>query len=197
MHKLLLPLALLWLAGCASQPVAPPATDPQQSWQAHQQQLLSVPGWKLNGRLLLISEHETWNTSINWQQQDERYQIMISAPLGQGSLRLEGDLHTVSLQSHDGEAVQASDPELLLAQQLGWWVPLRALRYWVLGLPAPGDHHKQLAETGLLSALEQDGWRIEFRDYRQRDGVWLPSRIFATHPEAQVRLSIGQWQALR
>jgi outer membrane lipoprotein LolB len=194
MHKLLLILPLLWLVGCASYPVAPPAADPQQSWQQHQQHLLGQPGWKLNGRLLLISGHETWNTSLNWQQQGEYYQVMITAPLGQGSLRLEGDLHSVILQSHDGEPVHASDPELLLAQQLGWWVPLRALRYWVLGLPAPGEHRKELAETGLLQSLEQDGWTISFRDYRQMDGHWLPARVFATHPEAQVRLSIGQWQ---
>lgn len=197
MSRLLLPLLLvLFFAGCATTPPLPQPDDAEQAWQAHRQQMTTVQQWQLNGRLLTITGHETWSTGINWRQQGEEYRIMLIAPLGQGSLLLEGDLEQVTLQPHDGEAQHASDPETLLARQLGWHVPLTALRYWVLGLPAPGAHQHQINEFGLLQTLQQDGWEIEFRDYTERNGLLLPGRIFANNHQAKVRLSIGDWRQL-
>lgn len=194
MYKYLAPVLLLLLSACTSTPPLPQVDDPQQAWQEHRQQMAALPQWQLGGRLLIITGHETWNTSINWQQQGEHYRIMLIGPLGQGSLKLDGDPHQVTLQAHDGEPQQANDPEALLSQQLGWHVPIRSLRYWVLGLPAPGEHEKTISNAGLLQTLRQDDWAIEFRDYQQQDGLYLPGRIFANNHQAKVRLIIGQWQ---
>lgn len=194
MYKYLIPVLLLLLSACTTAPPLPQVDDPQQAWQEHRQQMAALPQWQLGGRLLIVTGHETWNTSINWQQQGEHYRIMLIGPLGQGSLKLDGDPHQVTLQAHDGEPQQANDPEALLSQQLGWHVPIRSLRYWVLGLPAPGEHKKTISDAGLLQTLQQDGWAIEFRDYQQRDGLYLPGRIFANNHQAKVRLIIGQWQ---
>ena len=196
MHRLLLPLLLLLLTGCAATPTLVQPDDAQQAWQTHQQQMSAIQQWQLNGRLLTITGHETWNTGINWHQQAEHYRIMLIAPLGQGSLRIDGDLEQVTLQAHDSEPQQARDPETLLARQLGWHVPLTALRYWVLGLPAPGEYQHRINDFGLLQTLQQDGWEIEFRDYTERNGLLLPGRIFANNHQAKVRLSIGEWRPL-
>lgn len=196
MPRYLLPLVVLLLSACAGSPPIPHADDPQQAWEEHRQHMAAVYHWQLSGRLLTVTDHETWNTGINWQQRGEHYQIMLIAPLGQGSLRLEGDLFQVTLQAHDGDPVTAHDPEALLAQQLGWKVPLRSLRYWVLGLPAPGAHEKSINPSGLLERLKQGNWEIEFRDYTEREGLFLPGRVFANNHQAKVRLSIGNWQHL-
>ncbi len=195
MPKLLIPLLMLGLlVGCSVAPPLVPTDTPEQAWQEHRAQMLAVSHWRLNGRLLVVSGHETWNTGLNWQQQGEAYQIMITAPLGQGSMRLVGDPQRVTLESHEGERWFSDHPEQLLAEQLGWRVPVSALRYWVLGLPAPGDYQPTLNEAGLLGGLVQGGWEIEFRDYRERDGVMLPGRIFANNHQARVRLIIGEWR---
>ena len=44
-------------------------------------------------------------------------------------------------------------------------VPAGNLRYWMLGVAAPGEHrwHEQ-NEAGVVT-LEQDGWRIDYQRY--------------------------------
>lgn len=190
----LLLVLLLGLTACGITPMLPPSDEPEQAWSSHQQTMRQLSHWRLNGRLLVVNEHETWNTGIHWRQQDEHYHILITAPLGQGSMRLQGDTHQVSLQSHEGEMWLSNNPETLLQEQLGWRVPVAALRHWVLGLPGPGPYQHRLNEAGMLAKLWQGEWEIEFRDYRERDGHWLPGRVFANNHQAKVRLVIGEWQ---
>ena len=192
-RSLLVLFLLVTLASCARVPPLPDVDDPDLAWQQHQLRLEQVTDWRLNGRLLVVNDHETWNTSIHWRQQGAAYQLMITAPLGQGSLRLVGDVGQVTLETHQGERWQSGDPEALLANQLGWRVPVAALRYWVMGLPAPGPHRRELNSAGLLAQLSQGEWEIEFRDYRDRDGLLLPGRVFANNHQARVRLVIGEW----
>jgi len=193
-HFCLLGLALLLLAGCTTTPPRPQPLDRELAWQTRQQVLTHIHSWSLSGRLGIQTDYEGWHVSIQWQQQASRYDIHLTAPLGQGSLKLEGDESGVLLQSSDGESVSAKDPGELLYQQFGWRVPVAALRYWVLGLPAPGDAKPTLDEYGRLSHLQQAGWEITFLDYEGHDGIELPGRVFVNNHNAKVRLVIGEWQ---
>ena len=190
-------LLVLLLAACTSTPPRPqPETTPQQSWQLRQQQLRQLSHWQLSGRLAVQNEHEAWHMSLEWQQRLDRYSLNIIAPLGQGSMKLHGDAVQVMLITDEGETINSSDPDQLLYQQFGWKVPVSALRYWVLGLPAPGDNQQTLDEYGRLSQLKQAGWEIEFIDYQPRLGVELPRKVFINNHLAKVKLVIGNWQAL-
>lgn len=187
-------LALLLLAGCSVAPPRPQPADSQQAWQQHQQKLTALNNWRLTGRLGIQSGHEGWHVSLDWQQNNGDYTIRITAPLGQGSLLLQGDATSVLLQTSEGETVSAEDPGQLLYQEFGWKVPVASLRYWVLGLPAPGESVEALDEYGRLSHLQQAGWEIEFLDYEVQHGVELPGRVFVSNHQAKVRLVINEWQ---
>ncbi len=195
MRKLLaMGLVLLLQIGCTTAPPRPQPTDTQQAWQNHQLQLSALHNWRLSGRLGIQTGHEGWHAGLDWQQHNSAYTIRITAPLGQGSLLLQGDTTGVLLQTSDGETAHAADPGLLLYQQFGWKVPVASLRYWVLGLPAPGHAVKTLDEYGRLSRLQQAGWEITFLDYELQHGVELPGRVFVNNHQAKVRLVIGEWQ---
>ncbi len=196
MRRLPLLLTLL-IVGCSQTPPRPqPDTAPEQSWQLRQHQLKKLSHWQLSGRLAVLKEHEAWHMSLEWLQHSDRYSLNIIAPLGQGSMRLHGDAVEVMLITDEGETLNASDPDQLLYQQLGWRVPVSALRYWVLGLPAPGEHHPTLDEYGRLSHLQQAGWEIEFIDYLPRQGTELPRKVFVSNHSAKVKLLISDWQWL-
>ena len=137
MRRLLLALAL-FSAGCSVAPERPVAPDAEQAWALHRASLDGLRQWHLTGRIAIQSDGQAWQATLDCSQQRARYTINIIGPLGSGSMRLEGDEAHAVLQSDDGESVSAMDPELLLLRQTGWRVPVRALRYWVLGLPAPG-----------------------------------------------------------
>jgi outer membrane lipoprotein LolB len=189
------PLLFLLLAGCAATPVAPPVADPLQAWGDHQRQLAGVNGWQLGGRIAIRTDDEGWQASIDWRQQAQDYAIHLTGPLGQGSLHLQGDGRQVSLS--DGEATLVDeDAEALLYREMGWRVPVSALRYWALGLPAPGAAEHELNPQGQLGRLRQAGWSIEFRDYTRRGELTLPGRLFISNHRAQIRLVVDRWERL-
>jgi len=196
--KRFLPLLVLLVAtACSPTPPRPlPSNAPEISWQLRQQQLKQFTRWQLSGRLAVQNGHEAWHMSLEWQQDEERYSLNLIAPLGLGSMRLHGDAVQVMLLTDKGETLNASDPEQLLTEQFGWKVPVSSLRYWVLGLPAPGDNQQTLDEYGRLSQLKQAGWEIEFIDYQPQLGVELPRKVFVSNHQAQVKLVISHWQSL-
>ncbi|WP_303909383.1 lipoprotein insertase outer membrane protein LolB [Thiohalomonas denitrificans] len=186
-------LAAALLTGCAALAPQPPVADPEQAWATHRDRLEALDSWRLNGRLAIQSDGEAWHATLTWRQDNSRYTMRITAPLGQGSLRLEGSPRFVQLETSKGERAVSDDPDQLLYQQLGWRVPVASLRYWVLGLPAPGTAQRQLDSQGRLAQLQQDGWSIRFMDYRQQDGAEMPTRVFASRGDSEVRLVIGDW----
>ena len=196
MKYLALPLLLL-LTACSSAPERPDnGLSPEENWQLRQQQLSQLEQWKLSGRLAVLNDHEAWHMTLEWQQRADHYAMNIIAPLGQGSVQLQGDAHGVVLQTEDEPPVRSASPEALLQQQLGWRVPVSALRYWVRGLAAPGERQYTLDTAGQLTTLQQNGWHIEFFDYTPRAGHALPRKVFVSNPQATVKLVISQWQLL-
>lgn len=189
-------LALL-LSACSTTPITPVADNTrEQLWQLRQQQLQQLTHWQLSGRLAVQQAHEAWHMSLEWKQLGEGYTLNIIAPLGQGSMRLEGDPEQVTMSTDEGESFVSDDPELLLYQQLGWKVPISALRYWVLGLAAPGAQQHSLDEQGRLTRLQQAGWEIAFIDYRPQHGTELPRKVFVENHRAKVKLVVSRWQPL-
>ncbi len=197
MQQLPLFLLLLLLTACGSMPNHSPVADPEMVWQERQYRLASLNDWTLAGRLAIQSDHEAWHVGISWKQKKQSYSIMLTAPLGQGSLKLDGDANNVLLQTDEGETFKSDDPGELLYNQFGWRVPVKALRYWVLGVPAPGAmRNEKLDEYGRLVQLQQDGWEIHFLDYESRMDIELPRRVFASNHRAKVKLVISEWQTL-
>lgn len=192
--KLLPLLLILLLTACAVTPPRPPATSRELAWQERQTRLHPISKWQLTGRLAIQSGDDGWNATLIWQQDADRYQMQLIAPLGQGSLQLEGDSQGVVLRNSEGRSAVAADPDQLILSELGWRVPVSALRYWVLGLAAPGEATLELDQYGRLDRLRQDGWEVTFLDYVMQGTTELPARLFITNHQAQVRLVIKRWE---
>ena len=194
MKQLLTLLLCLSLWACSTTPSRPPAADPQQAWQQHHSMLASLQQWRLFGRLAIQTGDEGWHASLNWLQHQQQYTIQLIAPLGQGTIQLQGDEQQVLLDTGDEQPILATNPEVLLFQEFGWRVPVKSLRYWVLGLPAPGESKHELDSFGRLSRLFQNGWEIHFFDYAVTDQLELPGKIFINNHRAKVRLVVNRWE---
>lgn len=192
MNGLLWLTAAFLLGGCAGAPVPRPGVDPAQVWQAHQAALARVQTWHINGRIAIQTEDEGWHAVLDWRQEQDHYDIHLTGPLGQGHVQLTGDDRQVLLRREAGE-VADNDAEALLYQETGWRVPVRALRYWVLGLPAPDAGDVELDTQGYPARLHQDGWHIEWMEYSRQGDLMLPRRIFAHNHRARVRLVVDRW----
>lgn len=188
-------LAVFALAACAPVPTRPPVADPEAAWSRHRATLGQVIDWRLNGNLAVEAHGDGGQARVDWRQREAAFDIRLSGPLGSGAVRLSGNGEGATLALNSGERLHDPDPSWLLYQQTGWWIPVEALRWWALGLPAPDVPASwSLDDQGRLARLEQNGWTIRFDGYRAEHGVEVPGRLVASAEDAEVRLVVRRWQ---
>ncbi|MND01335.1 Outer-membrane lipoprotein LolB precursor [compost metagenome] len=62
------------------------------------------------------------------------------------------------------------------------------------GLPHPGKtEHLGINDQGRLDGLTQDGWQVEYQEYRPGDEPVLPGRMSLENGNLRVRLVISEW----
>ncbi len=99
-----------------------------------------------------------------------------------------------------GEKLENAEAEQALSAQLGFLPPFGALRYWVLGIAAPGEPPaEQTSEaTGRVAELNQQGWRIHYDRWMEvatsSGVVSLPQRLTATRANLRLRLFVDRWK---
>ncbi len=204
MRRLLLLILPLALAACGPTPrpdvVIPDPTlvngQREAAWREHRARLEPLKDWHLHGRLGVQRGGEGWSAGVEWRQFEGAYRIHLSGPMGQGGMLLEGDDERVSFSDGEGYRNVSHDPEALLEQELGWRMPVSALRYWVRGLPDPraAVGRRLLDGQGRLLELEQSGWRVLFPRYRAVEGLELPTKLLLFHEQGEVRLVVGRWE---
>ncbi len=199
--KRLFGLCLL-LAGCAGAPPAPvpePDLSPEKNWRLRQIQLDAVQSWRLSARMIVSDNDENaWQLDVNWRQQAERYDIHISGPLGMGKVHLQGGEDGVFLYDSEGAAYYAQEPEHLLLEHTGVFMPVTSLYYWVRGLPDPGIDAVQIPQLdawGRLTHLRQNGWSVDMKRYVQVDNLQLPDKLFIHNQQnIEVRMVMDKWE---
>jgi outer membrane lipoprotein LolB len=185
------------LAGCAgiTSHEAVQGKGDASKWRVNKEQLTSLDGWQINGKVGIRAPKDSGSGTLFWLQRQDYYDIRLSGPLGRGAARLTGRPGAVSLEVANQGRYEAADPETLLKDQLGWKLPVSHLVWWVRGLPAPDSKSSlTLDSDSRLSNLEQDGWQIEYLSYTQQNGYWLPERMKLHGQDLDVTLVIKDWQ---
>lgn len=178
-------LGLTGCAGVSTRPEPPLIGD-----------LSQVNDWEARGRIAVSGAAGGGSGSFRWEQDHARSDVLIRGPVGIGSLRVQmtgGRDDRLRLQLSDGRELESDAAIAELEARLGAAVPTQKLRYWLLGLAAPGPH-EWIERSEQSAVLEQDGWRIEFLEYGNETGALTPRRMKATSGEARIRLVINQWQ---
>jgi outer membrane lipoprotein LolB len=175
---LLLVLASI-LAGCGGG--IRPGVDDQRHWQ-------------LRGKIGLRGPQLAESAYLNWRQCGPNYDLRLSGPLGQSVARIEGRDSQLTVAIAGREPVTTAEPEQLLQQQLGWSVPIRALRYWVRAEAAPGGGAELLGPPQQPQHLRQFGWQVDYLSYYTSATVALPAKLIL-HGGNNVRatLLISDW----
>lgn len=195
-----LAFAALAVGGCQTLPREAPAVSdgspPAAAFAARERALGALDGWTLRGRGALNADGRGWNGSVHWAQCDGRSDLRFIAPLGAGTVRLTGDDHAMRVQATDGTDFVSGDLAADLEHWLGVGVPVATLRWWIVGLPAPGDRYERLEldAAGRPTALEQAGWRVSFPRYAAHAGHQVPAIVAGERDGARVRLAIERWE---
>lgn len=183
-------LAMAVLAGCAGAPTRTSVPVPQD--------LAELDRWQARGRLGVSGPESGGSGSFDWQQRGDRTDLQIRGPVGVGSVRLqlqgEAADPSIRLETSDGQKLESDSAWNELEARLGAPVPAGSLRYWMLGLPAPGEHRWITQNEDGAATLEQNGWRIDFQRYSTEPGARVPVRMQATNGGARVRIVVDRWQ---
>lgn len=156
---------------------------------AERDEFYQLQKWSFDGRLALSDGKESWSASIEWAHSKEKDELKLSGPLGQGAVAITLTENLVIIDRGDEQIQQSSDVDAFIEQQLGMFIPVRALRYWVLGLTAPDK-----AFVELTDGFEQEKWIIQYSQMQQTNKEkWMPRKLKAHQDKTRLKLIIDNW----
>jgi outer membrane lipoprotein LolB len=167
--------------------------------QAQRSLLQAMPGFELDGRVAVATGTDGFNATVEWRQQQEVSTVKLAGPMGAGSLQLQWQPTGLRVTSR-GTVLEGADANAVLERELGFVPPFAALRYWLLGVPAPGGEAPTETRDadGLLHTLGQQAWQIKVERrvaVRSAGGtLQLPTRLTATREGLRLRLVVDGWR---
>lgn len=189
-------LCALFLYGCATQiePPIDPSAYQVRPWKLRKVNLADKRSWDVQGVAGITSGGKTQMGSFSWKQNNQYYAINFYGPLNLGSIGIQGSPGQVTLNKPTG-SYSAPNVETLMQQQLGWYLPVSNMYYWIRGIPAPGPKRMQRMDAyGHLVFLQQQGWNIQFQAFQTRDNTDLPRKIIMDNQQLRVKLVLKDWK---
>ena len=189
-------VALGLLAGCRTAPpaviVGPGADAP---WPEQRAALEKLERYSLNGRVAVAANGQGFSASLRYQQLPRSSNLALDGPLGIGGLRVVLEGEDLEIATSRGEKLDGDAARAELEHRLGVALPLAELRWWLLGIPAPGETAvNQDAGTGEIHDFMQAGWRVSINSRAAGLGFSLPQRLTAEREGARLKLLVERWR---
>ena len=188
------------LAACVTtRPVPAPA-----SWEQRLGSLQHLSAWQLDGRAAVALSQpasagspggtQGWQAALSWREKNAAAEVHLSGPLGIGAVVLTQTSQGVSLNgAAPSEAVMAQ-----IQDRLGFTPPLDSLRFWLLGVPDPGDAFELTRNpSDRALKLTQSGWTIDYDRYLPVNGDVLPAHVVLSREGIRVRIAVDHWSLAR
>ena len=182
--ELLVWCLMFLLSACSVVPVGP---DMRYS-RAAMLHLYGVKYWSFEGRLALTGRNDSWSSNISWEHGPEAEKIKLSGPLGQGAVVISLIGNVATIDRGGGDVQSSMQPEEFINQQLGMSVPVRSLRYWVVGLP---ESFRPYQETEV--GFNQAGWLTEYKQMQFVDSSSMPHKMTVMNKQVKLKLIIDHW----
>lgn len=161
---------------------------------AHAKAMQQIHSFVTKGALGVRVGQKGQSAHFIWKQAKSAYKIELYGPLGIGASYLKSNGKTVELITAKNKTYTANNAEGLMADVLGWSVPVEGLIYWVRGIQEPGSKAQlNYNNFGFLSQLKQNGWTIRYLSYTQRGHNAFPQRLILTRPNVRIVAVISSW----
>jgi outer membrane lipoprotein LolB len=191
--------ALGLLAGCRTvPPPAPPVAGPgaDAPWAEQYAALATLTDYALTGRVAVAANGQGFSANLRYRQQQQRAELALDGPMGIGGMRMQFDQQRLSVTNSRGQTLDGPAARAEIESRLGFELPLAELRWWLLGLPAPGmpaEKHEQGA-GGAITDFQQNGWHVSIDSRAPGLGFSLPARLTAQRDGARMKLLVENWQ---
>lgn len=192
----------LYLSGCATtstQPSQPISTAPPNVLhKQHMENIASIKQFSLKGRLGITTEPKNHSARMAWQHKSEKDNIDIYSPIGGKVANILKTPELVTLTDNGNKKTTAPDAETLTEETLGFRLPLSGLSHWILGKPSNTGLINVVTWdlNGRISTLQQNGWDIQYKNYREHAGYFLPKKVTLKNDKMTIKLIIEKWSDL-
>jgi outer membrane lipoprotein LolB len=188
-------VVVLAATSCTTPPRRQAVANPEEFHARRAETLSGLHDWRLTGRLAINDGSDGGSGNLNWHNSGETHEMSFRGALGRGAWRLTAGTEGAWLGMADGSEFWSPTIESLVADHVGWAVPVDALAWWVRALAAPGSAASvDFDEFGYPLIIEQDGWQIEFGAYRSAGAAVMPGKISAIRDSYRVRLVVKEWE---
>jgi len=181
----------LVLAGCA---VREPR--PEGAWLAERDAWFeSHPNWEVSGRLALSDGERGGQMAFDWRAEGEQHEVQLRTVASGKRWRLLFNEWGAVLEGSDIGLMRGPDPDILVAEVVGWPIPVTQLVYWLRGLNGPSGEQVRFAADGTMAEILAPPWTLAFQRFGQPPrGPLMPTRIEASSPPHQVRMVMRDWR---
>ncbi len=183
MFKVLVGLLLFGLVACSSietYRVRPESLKNRSS--------IDLPAWTMSGRLL-IKDQEVMAANINWQHKSAVDKLKLAGTLGLGAIYIELNEQGILIDKGYGDKQTSMDVDTFIAQQIGFAVPVTALRWWVLGMPMVG-----VPVVWFEDGFEQLGWQVIYSSFMSTRVGKMPHKVKVVKDKINLKLVVDKWE---
>lgn len=147
--------------------------------------------WMLLGKISYRDGKNTAIVNLDWQHLGDGYDtIRIFNSLGGDVARIEQKDGTSKVRIKGKDIVNPTNMAEAIADEVGYYIPLEQLQFWLKGEPAPDSEAQTSYADGDASRIVQDGWQIDYSSFKQG----LARRITAKKSPHTITLAITSWQ---
>jgi outer membrane lipoprotein LolB len=186
---------LALLAGCRTRPPvvnAGPGAD--APWPEQRAALEQFDRYLLSGRVAVAASGQGFTAGMRYAQQPKRADLALDGPLGIGGLRIGLAGADIEVTNSRGQKLDGPAAREEIETRLGFELPLDELRWWLLGLPAPGKSDVETAPGGEIRGFVQNGWHVAIDSRAPALGFSLPRRLTAERGGTKMKLLVEKWQ---
>lgn len=177
-------LLILMLSGCSTAPVQ--IVDAYSSKE--REHLYKLVHWEFEGRLAIAGNKDSWSANIFWEHISADDKLKLAGPLGQGAVIIQLSGNNVMIDRGNGDVRWSERPEEFINKEVGMFVPVKSLRYWVVGLPMPAVDFQEMGR-----GFKQSGWVVEYKQMQSVKGQLMPRKIAVSNDELKLTLVIDHW----
>lgn len=151
--------------------------------------------WTIKGVIGIRYNGKADSANYIYSQDGDDFSIKLYGPLSIGSVEIKSNTNKVIFIDSKGNKTQANNVKNLMVQQLGWYVPVEGLKYWIKGVAiATQQANKQVDSHNLTQTLVEQGWKISYNGYKIFANKYpLPTKIKMVRDDLYLKIIIKSW----
>lgn len=158
-----------------------------------------LQNWNARGKLLIRNNKEKLSGYFFWQQQASGdYKLVINSFLGINLMTLDYQNGQTTIQL-DGKTYKGADPEQLVFELTGSFIPVSHLSQWMLARAperAQTDYRDEQLIAFDYAGTDQTLWRVDYQSYQMASNLSLPNKMTIKGLNNRIKLTINEWEFL-